>query len=175
MAVADVGRVLLFHKTWSYIIHSSAVFSLSSTSFMISVSYSGEKKPQEIYQPTSRKWITILLYHDQVLDFFQNTYIGWGERSEGFRRQKKASLNIYSHESKLKSVFWTTCTFSNKKTISRVIRHGDEATGTNYTIYLEHLGGFLPILKGKKTSKLKPEFVIFDPLKGTTTTQKLVS
>ena len=49
-----------------------------------------------------------------------------------------------------------------------VIRHGDEATGTNYTIYLEHLGGFLPILKGKKTSKLKPEFVIFDPLKGIT-------
>ena len=28
------------------------------------------------------------------------------------------------------------------------------------------MGGFLPILKGKKTSKLKPEFVIFDPLKG---------
>ena len=27
------------------------------------------------------------------------------------------------------------------------IRHGDEATGSNYTIYLEHLGGFLPILK----------------------------
>ena len=45
-------------------------------------------------------------------------------------------------------------------------RHGDEASGANYTIYLEHLGGFLPILKGKKTSKLKPEFVIFDPLKG---------
>jgi len=46
-----------------------------------------------------------------------------------------------------------------------MIRHGDEATGSNYTIYLEHLGGFLPILKGKKTSKIKPEFVIFDPLK----------
>lgn len=27
-------------------------------------------------------------------------------------------------------------------------------------------GGFLPILKGKKTSKLRPEFVIFDPTKG---------
>ena len=47
-----------------------------------------------------------------------------------------------------------------------MICHGDEATGSNYTIYLEHLGGFLPILKGRKTSKLKPEFVIFDPLKG---------
>ena len=47
-----------------------------------------------------------------------------------------------------------------------MIRHGDEASGSNYTIYLEHLGGFLPILKGRKTSKLKPEFVIYDPLKG---------
>ena len=45
-------------------------------------------------------------------------------------------------------------------------RHGDELVGGNYTLYLEHLGGFLPILKGRKTSKLKPEFVIFDPMKG---------
>ena len=45
-------------------------------------------------------------------------------------------------------------------------RHGDEATGSSYTVYLEHLGGFLPILKGRKTSKIKPEFVIFDPMKG---------
>ena len=99
-----------------------------------------------------------------------------GKGQRGFVARKKLPLiPTYSHESKLKSVFWTTCTFSSKKTISRVIRHGDEATGTNYTIYLEHLGGFLPILKGKKTSKLKPEFVIFDPLKGTTITQKIVS
>ncbi|XP_023327831.1 tubby-related protein 4 [Eurytemora carolleeae] len=48
-----------------------------------------------------------------------------------------------------------------------MIRHGDEFTGPNYTIYLEHLGGFLPILKGRKTSKLRPEFVIFDPMKET--------
>ena len=34
--------------------------------------------------------------------------------------------------------------------------------------YLQHLGGFLPILKGRKTSKIKPEFVIFDPLRGGT-------
>lgn len=46
-----------------------------------------------------------------------------------------------------------------------MIRHGDEATGSSYTVYLEHLGGFLPILKGRKTSKIKPEFVIFDPMK----------
>ena len=32
--------------------------------------------------------------------------------------------------------------------------------------HFQHLGGFLPILKGRKTSKIKPEFVIFDPLRG---------
>jgi hypothetical protein len=32
-----------------------------------------------------------------------------------------------------------------------------------YTLYLEHLGGFLPLLKGKKISKIRPEFVIYDP------------
>jgi hypothetical protein len=32
-----------------------------------------------------------------------------------------------------------------------------------YTLYLEHLGGFLPILKGKRVSKIRPEFIIFDP------------
>ncbi len=32
-----------------------------------------------------------------------------------------------------------------------------------YTLYLEHLGGFLPILKGKRVSKIRPEFIIYDP------------
>eukprot|EP00058_Branchiostoma_floridae_P004796 XP_002590284.1 hypothetical protein BRAFLDRAFT_216270 [Branchiostoma floridae] len=32
-----------------------------------------------------------------------------------------------------------------------------------YTLYLEYLGGLVPLLKGKKVSKLRPEFVIFDP------------
>ena len=34
---------------------------------------------------------------------------------------------------------------------------------SSYTLYLEHLGGFLPLLKGKKISKIRPEFVIYDP------------
>lgn len=34
---------------------------------------------------------------------------------------------------------------------------------SSYTLYLEHLGGFLPLLKGRKVSKIKPEFVIYDP------------
>ncbi|KAG5672947.1 hypothetical protein PVAND_003034 [Polypedilum vanderplanki] len=46
-----------------------------------------------------------------------------------------------------------------------MIRHDDEnqSSGTCYTLYLEFLGGLVPILKGKRTSKIRPEFVIFDP------------
>ena len=36
-------------------------------------------------------------------------------------------------------------------------------TASSYTLYMEHLGGFLPLLKGKKVCKIRPEFVIFDP------------
>ena len=39
----------------------------------------------------------------------------------------------------------------------------DANFGVTYTLYLEHLGGFLPLLKGKKISKIRPEFVIYDP------------
>jgi hypothetical protein len=45
-----------------------------------------------------------------------------------------------------------------------MIRHGDtEGTGEHYTLYLEYLGGLIPLLKGKRASKLRPEFVIYDP------------
>ena len=38
-----------------------------------------------------------------------------------------------------------------------------QTAASSYTLYMEHLGGFLPILKGKKVCKIRPEFVIFDP------------
>lgn len=47
-----------------------------------------------------------------------------------------------------------------------MIRHDEEnnvGSGLCYTLYLEYLGGLVPLLKGKKTSKIRPEFVIFDP------------
>lgn len=47
-----------------------------------------------------------------------------------------------------------------------MIRHDEEqnaSSGVCYTLYLEYLGGLLPLLKGKRTSKIRPEFVIFDP------------
>jgi len=47
-----------------------------------------------------------------------------------------------------------------------MIRHEEDASqspGTVYTLYVEYLGGLIPILKGKRTSKIRPEFVIYDP------------
>lgn len=47
-----------------------------------------------------------------------------------------------------------------------MIRHDEEnnlSSGTCYTLYLEYLGGLVPLLKGKRVSKIRPEFVIFDP------------
>ena len=38
-----------------------------------------------------------------------------------------------------------------------------QTAASSYTLYMEHLGGFLPLLKGKKVCKIRPEFVIFDP------------
>ena len=40
---------------------------------------------------------------------------------------------------------------------------GGKGTTSAYTLYLEHLGGFLPLLKGKRVSKIRPEFIIYDP------------
>lgn len=46
-----------------------------------------------------------------------------------------------------------------------IIRHDEESqsSGTCYTLYLEFMGGLIPILKGKRSCKIRPEFVIFDP------------
>ncbi|XP_055888815.1 tubby-related protein 4-like [Biomphalaria glabrata] len=44
-----------------------------------------------------------------------------------------------------------------------MIRHGEETSGGHYTLYLEYLGGLVPLLKGKRASKLRPDFIIYDP------------
>lgn len=44
-----------------------------------------------------------------------------------------------------------------------MVRHGEETSGGHYTLYLEYLGGLIPLLKGKRASKLRPDFVVFDP------------
>ncbi|KOX69458.1 Tubby-related protein 4 [Melipona quadrifasciata] len=43
-----------------------------------------------------------------------------------------------------------------------MLRHAVEPVPC-YTLYLEYLGGLIPLLKGRRTSKIRPEFVIFDP------------
>ena len=51
----------------------------------------------------------------------------------------------------------------NERLFCTMIRHGDETSGGHYTLYLEYLSGLVPLLKGKRASKLRPDFVIFDP------------
>jgi tubby-related protein 4 len=54
----------------------------------------------------------------------------------------------------------------NVRLYCTMIRHDEDSNlsaGTCYTLYLEYLGGLVPLLKGKRTSKIRPEFVIFDP------------
>lgn len=43
-----------------------------------------------------------------------------------------------------------------------MLRHAVEPMPC-YTLYLEYLGGLVPLLKGRRISKIRPEFVIFDP------------
>ncbi|CAG2108193.1 unnamed protein product, partial [Medioppia subpectinata] len=54
---------------------------------------------------------------------------------------------------------------NNTRLHCTMIRHEDDylTSSTTYILYLEYLGGLVPILKGKRASKLKPEFIIFDP------------
>ena len=52
------------------------------------------------------------------------------------------------------------------------IKNQRNLTENNFNF--QHLGGFLPILKGRKTSKIKPEFVIFDPLRGESQSSSLL-
>ena len=51
----------------------------------------------------------------------------------------------------------------NERLHCTMLRHGDENSGGSYTLYLEYLGGLIPLLKGKRASKIRPEFVIYDP------------
>ena len=46
-----------------------------------------------------------------------------------------------------------------------MIRTGDDTNPSSscYTLFLEYLGGLVPLLKGRRVSKLRPEFVIYDP------------
>ncbi|UYV71480.1 TULP4 [Cordylochernes scorpioides] len=47
-----------------------------------------------------------------------------------------------------------------------MIRRAENDVTTTYTLFLENLGGLVPILRGRRVSKLRPEFVIYDPQAG---------
>ena len=59
---------------------------------------------------------------------------------------------------------FVTCTPpGNERLFCTMVRHGEETSGGHYTLYLEYLGGLIPLLKGKRASKLRPDFVVYDP------------
>ena len=49
--------------------------------------------------------------------------------------------------------------------VKKIASTGSIVTTINFfaPFFSEHLGGFLPLLKGKRVSKLRPEFIIYDP------------
>ncbi|XP_033635122.1 tubby-related protein 4-like [Asterias rubens] len=53
----------------------------------------------------------------------------------------------------------------NERLHCTMIRTGDDTNPSSscYTLFLEYLGGLVPLLKGRRVSKLRPEFVIYDP------------
>ena len=59
--------------------------------------------------------------------------------------------------------FVSTTPPGSERLFCTMVRHGEETSGGHYTLYLEYLGGLIPLLKGKRASKLRPDFVIFDP------------
>ena len=68
----------------------------------------------------------------------------------------------------------TTPPLKNRLHCTIIHQGADESSSSSssssscYMLYLEHLGGLIPLLKGKRASKLHPDFVIFDPqLEGT--------
>ncbi|XP_033096390.1 tubby-related protein 4-like, partial [Anneissia japonica] len=54
---------------------------------------------------------------------------------------------------------------SNERLHCTMVKTGEETSNSNpcYTLFLEYLGGLVPLLKGRRISKLCTEFVIYDP------------
>lgn len=73
------------------------------------------------------------------------------------------SLQSYIPDPFKLRAFVSTPPPGSERLFCTMIHHGEEASGGHYTLYLEYLGGLIPLLKGKRASKLRPDFVIFDP------------
>ena len=87
------------------------------------------------------------------------TMIRHSEKSSLIDQKTSAiSSNVTSDLSLLSASADSTAASSNSCNSS-----SQSNTTSSYTLYLEHLGGFLPLLKGKRVSKIRPEFIIYDP------------
>lgn len=78
------------------------------------------------------------------------------------------TLRCYLPDSNNLTKFVVNPPVGNTRLYCTLIRHDNdnivgESSSSSYVLYLEYLGGLVPILKGKRTSKLRPEFVIYDP------------
>ncbi|CAL4067453.1 unnamed protein product, partial [Meganyctiphanes norvegica] len=76
------------------------------------------------------------------------------------------TIRCYIPETQQLREFVSRPPLNNQRLHCTMIRHDEElipTPGACYTLYLEYLGGLVPLLKGKRTSKIRPEFVIYDP------------
>jgi len=73
--------------------------------------------------------------------------------------------SIYPKLSKLRT-FVCNSLPNNERLHCTLKRMKTESKYEYYVLYLEYLGGFIPLLTARKSSKLKPDFVVFDPFLG---------
>ncbi|XP_060839341.1 tubby-related protein 4 [Rhopalosiphum padi] len=77
-----------------------------------------------------------------------------------------SSSTIYCEVPKLSELRQFVSSSPKNRLYCTVVQHvnGPETTPpVCYVLYMEYLGGLVPLLKGKRISMLRPEFVIFDP------------
>ncbi|XP_050533417.1 tubby-related protein 4 isoform X1 [Daktulosphaira vitifoliae] len=79
-----------------------------------------------------------------------------------------SSSTIFCEVPKLSELRHFVSSSPKNRLYCTVVQHvnGPETTPPStvcYVLYMEYLGGLVPLLKGKRISILKPEFVIFDP------------
>lgn len=69
----------------------------------------------------------------------------------------------YPRQTKLRE-FVTHCSQNNERFYCTMKRKSFDNSESNYVLYLEYLGGLIPLLTATKASRLKPDFVIHDPV-----------
>ena len=74
------------------------------------------------------------------------------------------AMKIETLKKKSRNVFLFSTPGNERLHCTMVRTEFDSRTGSPcFTLFLEFLGGLVPLLKGRRISKLRPEFVIYDP------------